>query len=100
MSRNAAFCAVMRWAARVSHRGSWSGERDLLVAGCGGPETSGHHSEPLSPDPGDSQSGKPELLVKLPNRTAVPPAFELAAHVIDLLQAQCAVTALPGGGVG
>src|SRR5215208_2802307 len=33
-------------------------------------------------------AGKPELLVKLPDCTAVLPAFELAAHVIDLLQAQ------------
>jgi hypothetical protein len=33
-------------------------------------------------------AGQPELLVKLPNRAAILPAFELAAHVVDLLQAQ------------
>jgi hypothetical protein len=30
-------------------------------------------------------AGKPELLVQLPDCTAVLPAFELAPHVIDLL---------------
>jgi hypothetical protein len=34
-------------------------------------------------------AGKPELLVQLPDCAAVVPAFELAPHVIDLLQAQC-----------
>src|SRR5215208_5542185 len=33
-------------------------------------------------------ASKPELLVKLPDCTPVLPAFKLAAHVIDLLQAQ------------
>jgi thioredoxin reductase (NADPH) len=41
----------------VSHTGHWSWERHLLVAGFGAPETSGDHGEPVSPDPGDSQSG-------------------------------------------
>ena len=34
-------------------------------------------------------AGEPKLLIQLPNRAAVPPAFELPAHVVDLLQAQC-----------